>query len=52
MLLKREGSNVNPKRIYRLYKELCLQLRNKTPKHRVKPKLRDNRRAATRTNEI
>ncbi len=52
LLLKREGWNVNPKRIYRLYKELGLQLRNKTPKRRVKAKLRDDRRAATRTNEI
>ncbi len=52
VLLKREGWNVNPKRIYRLYKELGLQLRNKTPKRRVKAKLRDDRRAATRTNEI
>jgi putative transposase len=52
VLLKREGWNVNPKRIYRLYKELGLQLRNKTPKRRVKAKLRDDRRPATRTNEI
>lgn len=52
VLLKREGWNVNPKRIYRLYKELSLQLRNKTPKRRVKAKLRDDRRPATRTNEI
>ena len=51
MLLKREGWNVNPKRIYRLYKELGLQLRNKVPKRRVKAKLRDDRRAATQTNE-
>ncbi|MDF2620559.1 MAG: transposase [Xanthobacteraceae bacterium] len=49
---KREGWNVNPKRIYRLYKELGLQLRNRTPKRRVRAKLRDDRRPATRTNEI
>ena len=30
VLLRREGWNVNPKRIYRLYTELGLQLRNKT----------------------
>jgi len=52
VLLKREGWNVIPKRIDRLYKELGLQLRNKTPKRRVKAKLRDDRRPATRTNEI
>ena len=38
ILLQRDGWPVNPKRIYRLYKELGLQLRNKTPKRRVKPK--------------
>ncbi len=32
VLLRREGWLVNAKRIYRLYKELSLQLRNKTPK--------------------
>ena len=46
VLLRREGWNVNPKKIYRLYKELGLQLRNKTPK-RVKAKLREDRVIAT-----
>ena len=32
VLLRREGWDVNPKRIYRLYKEMGLQLRNKIPK--------------------
>lgn len=36
ILIKREGWPVNPKRIYRLYKEMDLQLRNKVPKRRVK----------------
>lgn len=49
--LRREGWNVDPKRIYRLYKDLGLQLRNKTPKRRVKAKLRDDRRPASKTNE-
>lgn len=35
----------------RIYRELGLQLRNKTPKRRVKAKLRDDRRLATRSNE-
>jgi putative transposase len=35
----------------RLYRETGLQLRNKTPKRRVKAKLRDDRRPATRSNE-
>jgi len=42
---------VNPKRIYRLYREMGLQLRNKTPKRRVKAKLREDRQSATRPNE-
>jgi putative transposase len=52
VLLKREGWPVNGKRIYRLYKALGLQLRNKTPKRKVKAKLRDDRRPATRPNDI
>lgn len=51
VLLRREGWQVNPKRVYRLYKEMGLQLRNKTPKRRVKAKLRDGREKATQPNE-
>lgn len=36
VLLRREGRQVNAERIYRLYKEFGLQLRNKVPKRRVK----------------
>jgi len=46
VLLQRDGWPVNPKRIYRLYKEMGLQLRNKTPKRRVKAKLREDRQTA------
>lgn len=35
----------------RIYRELGLQLRSKTPKRRVKAKLRDDRRPATRLNK-
>jgi hypothetical protein len=35
LLLRREGRQVNRKRVYRLYREMGLQLRNKTPKRRV-----------------
>jgi putative transposase len=52
VLLRREGWPVNSKRVYRLYREMGLQLRNKTPKRRVKAKLRDDRRPAMRPNEI
>jgi putative transposase len=51
VLLRREGWLVNAKRVYRLYREMGLQLRNKTPKRRVKAKLRDDRHPATRSNE-
>ena len=36
VLLQRDGWAANIKRVYRLYRELGLQLRNKTPKRRVK----------------
>ena len=51
VLLLREGWRVNPKRVYRLYRELGLQLRHKPPKRRVKAKLREDRVAATRPND-
>jgi putative transposase len=51
VLLRREGRPINQKRTRRIYRELGLQLRNKTPKRRVKAKLRDDRRPATRANE-
>ena len=51
VLLRREGFAINQKKTRRIYRELGLQLRNKTPKRRVKAKLRDDRREATRPNE-
>jgi hypothetical protein len=51
VLLRREGWRVNANRVYRLYREMGLQLRNITPKRRVKGKLREDRRPATRSNE-
>ncbi len=50
-MLRRDGWAVNPKRIYRLYKELGLQLRNKIPKRRGEGEAARRRRVATRTNE-
>lgn len=52
VLLLREGWTINMKRTHRLYNELGLQLRNKTPKRRVKAKLREDRTDATHSNEI
>lgn len=51
VLLRREGWLINQKKTRRIYRELGLQLRNKTPKRRVKAKLRSDRRAPTRSNE-
>ena len=51
VLLRRKGWAVNAKRIYRLYRSLGLQLRSKTPKRRVKAKLRDDRHPAVQANE-
>jgi hypothetical protein len=38
----RDGWRVNAKRVYRLYREMGLQLRHKTPKRRVKAKLQED----------
>lgn len=51
VLLRREGWQINHKCTYRLYREPGLQLRNKTPKRKVKAKLRDDRTPAKAPNE-
>ena len=51
-ILRRDGWVVNMKKVYRLYRELGLQLRNKTPKWRVKAKLREDRAPAIRANDV
>jgi putative transposase len=51
VLLCREGWRINQKKTRRIYRQLGLQLRNKTPKRRVKAKLRDDRKDATQPNE-
>ena len=50
VVLQREGWMTNIKRTYRLYAALGLQLRNKTPKRRVKAKLREDRCPASQPN--
>ena len=50
-MLEREGWAINIKKTYRIFRELGLQLRNKTPKRRVKAKLRDDRVEAVSPNE-
>ena len=51
IMLQREGWRHNVKKTWRVYREMGLQLRNKTPKRRVKAKLREDRRDATQSNE-
>ena len=51
VLLRREGVEVNHKRTYRVYRELGLQLRAKTPKRRVRAKLREDRCPAVMPNQ-
>jgi putative transposase len=52
VLLARGGCNTNVKRTYRIYKDLGLQLRNKTPRRRVKAKLREDRQKAVGPNDV
>lgn len=52
VLLRREGWEINMKRTHRIYNELGLKLRNKTPKRRVKAKLREDCCAASRVNDV
>jgi len=52
VLLQREGWQVNAKRVYRIYKEEGLQLRNKTPKRKVSAKRREAPVTATQPNEV
>lgn len=46
------GWDINMKRTYRIYRDLSLQLRNKTPKRRVKAKLREDRATAVGPNDV
>jgi putative transposase len=51
---RRKGSRsslLRSQTMHHIYRELGLQLRNKTPKRRVKAKLREDRRPATCSNE-
>lgn len=51
VLLRREGWLINQKKNRRIYVELGLQLRNKTPKRGLKAKLRKDRRVPAGANE-
>jgi putative transposase len=52
VLLRREGWAINQKKTYRLYKGLGMQLRNKSPKRRVKAKERADRAEAVGPNDV
>jgi putative transposase len=50
-LLRREGWMINWKKTRRIYRELGLQMRSKTPKRRVKTALRDDRAPPSRAHQ-
>jgi putative transposase len=52
VLRDREGWGINVKKVYRIYRELGMQLRHKTPKRRVKAKLRDDHAVAVGPNDV
>jgi putative transposase len=52
VLLRREGWACNMKRVYRIYRNLGLQLRKKPPRRRVRAKLREDRQPAVRPNDV
>ena len=52
VLLRREGWLVNVKLVNRLYREMSLQLRNKSPRRKVKAKLREGREAPAGRNDV
>lgn len=51
ILLKREGWEVNHKRVLRLYREEGLQMKRKRPKRRVSAKIREVSTPAVQTND-
>jgi putative transposase len=52
VLLRRKGWDLKAKKTYRIYKELGMQLHNKTPKRRVKAKLRKDHKDAVCPNDV
>ena len=52
VLLRREGWADGMNRVYRIYRDLGLQLRKKPPRRRVRAKLREDRQVAVRPNDV
>lgn len=50
--VRRLGWDVSIRKVYNVYRSLGLQLRNKTPKRRVKAKLREDRAEAVGPNDV
>jgi putative transposase len=50
-LLRREGWPINMKRVYRLYRSMELQMRNKRPKRRVSAQIRESTSSGRGPNE-
>ena len=50
--LARECFQINHKRVYRLYCELSLQMRQKKPRRRIQAKAREDRIIPTRKNDV
>ena len=51
-LPRRKGWEINAKKTYLVYKELGMQLRNKTPKRRVMAKLLEDRKESVNPNDV
>ena len=51
-MLRREGWAINEKKTRRVYNEMGMQLRSKTPKRRMKAALRADRTPPSRFNEV
>jgi putative transposase len=52
VMLRREGWVINEKKTRRVYNEIGMQLRNKTPRRRVKAALRADRTPPSRSGEV
>ncbi len=52
VVLAREGWDLSIRKTYNVYRAMGMQLRNKTPKRRVKAKLREDRTEAVGPNDV
>lgn len=52
VLLRRKSAAMNANRVYRLYREMGLQLRNQSPRRRIKVRLRNDQRPTVGSNDV